>query len=169
MNYWITTDTHFGHKKLMEYSGRPENFERLILKRHQGALKDGGVLIHLGDFCIGKDAYWHERFMDYGHLRRVKKWLIRGNHDKKSTSWYLNHGWDFVAHEVKLKLYGLNIVLSHIPIEDSGYDINVHGHFHNANHRRHEQELLAIKNDKHRLVMLEHDYTPVLLRRVVGK
>lgn len=167
MIYWVTTDTHFGHNEMVEYCGRPEGFEDIILNRHQNAVGKNDVLIHLGDICIGRDAFWHTMFM--GCLTQAKKWLIRGNHDKKTNHWYLSHGWDFVASVMQMRIYGLDILFSHIPQKDNGYDINIHGHFHNSDHHLHELELNAIKNDKHRLVMLEHNYSPMNLRRIVGK
>ena len=166
MNYWIVTDTHFGHDKLIEYCSRPIGFENLLLKRIGAQVRNEDVLIHLGDICIGNDAEWHLRFMTNV---AGKKWLVKGNHDRKSNSWYLGHGWDFVADQIAMRLFGLDIVLSHIPVPDNGYDINVHGHFHNSDHHRHEEELKRIKTEKHRLVYMEHDYQPKNLRRVVSR
>lgn len=170
MNYWITTDTHFGHDKLREYSGRPIGFEDMIIKRHHGAINQDDVLIHLGDFCIRNDAMWHDKFMGKdNHFTHVKKWLIRGNHDKKTNSWYLSHGWDFVADQIRMSLFGLDIVLSHIPVKDTGFDVNVHGHFHNSDHHRHEPQLKELKCNKHILFFLEHGYSPINLRKLVGE
>ena len=163
MNYWITTDTHFGHDKLINYCERPEGFEKLILKRLTAVLKPADILIHLGDFCIGNDLDWHLRFEEISSCR---KWLIRGNHDKKTASWYLRNGWDFIANYIGIQMFGKKILLSHIPQEDNGFDINLHGHFHNSDHRRHEPELKAIQTEKHKVVMLEHHYQPQLLRRL---
>ena len=96
-----------------------------------------------------------------------KRWLVRGNHDSKSYSWYSEHGWDFIAERITMKMFGKTIAFSHMPIKDDGYDINIHGHFHNSDHRRHEPELLAIKNEKQKLVMMEHVYAPVNLQSLV--
>ena len=49
MNYWITTDTHFGHTNIMKWAERPEGFESLILKNLKHALNSNDILIHLGD------------------------------------------------------------------------------------------------------------------------
>ena len=164
MNYWITTDTHFGHSNLIQYSGRPENFEELIFERHAEVVKPDDVLIHLGDICIGNDAEWHKRF--YFEVSGWKWWLVKGNHDKKSNTWYMNHGWDFVCETMSLNIYGFNVLFSHKPQKDTGYDINIHGHFHNSDHRRHEPDLVAVKNNKQILVVLEHHYTPYKLRTI---
>ena len=163
MNYWITTDTHLGHDAMIQYCGRPEDHSELILRRHRAAIKPTDILIHLGDICIYRDEYWHKQIMD---SIPGKKWLVKGNHDRKSDHWYLTHGWDFVAEKIYLRRFGALIALSHIPIKDDGYDINIHGHFHNSDHRRHEPELVAIRNDKQRLVMVEHSYAPIDLQRI---
>lgn len=53
MKIWITTDTHFGHDMLIQY-GRPTDFSERIFKGLE-QVSPGDMLIHLGDFCIGKD------------------------------------------------------------------------------------------------------------------
>jgi len=166
MNYWVTTDTHFGHDKLKleEYSKRPSNFNNLILRNHRNTINKNDILIHIGDFCIGNDINWHKKFMA---INSFKKWLIKGNHDKKSNSWYLSHGWDFVGDSMKLYLFGHYILFSHIPQSDNNFDINIHGHFHNSNHRQREPEMLAIRNEKHYLIMLEHHYSPISLKKII--
>ena len=167
MNYQITADTHLGHNNLMKYTGRPQGFEELILKRHMSMIRPADILIHLGDVCIGDEVAWHSRLME---IKCFKKWLVKGNHDRKSNTWYLSHGWDFVADAIKIRQYGLDILLSHIPQPITGFDINVHGHCHNKERYNDDPELTdSIKTDKHRLVMLEHDYKPQTLRRIVGK
>ncbi|MGD9697501.1 metallophosphoesterase [Acinetobacter sp.] len=166
MNYWITTDTHFGHDIITKWAGRPENHERLILKRLKSNVTEKDILIHLGDVSFKNHVYWHELLME---IPTKRKYLLRGNHDKKSIDWYLERGWDFVADMLSLKIYGKIIVFSHMPVIDNGYDLNIHGHFHNSDHRRYEPELVAIENDKQRLIMLEHSYMPVNLKTLISQ
>lgn len=160
MKIYLITDTHFGHAKMTEFCGRPKDFELKIVE-NLSVVRDEDLLIHLGDICIGNDSRWSEIFTQDVH---GKKWLIRGNHDNKTITWYLEHGWDFVGDSIELIYLGRRITLSHIPVIDDGYDINIHGHFHNSSHRSHEPHLLAIKNDKQKLLAIENtDYKPVLL------
>lgn len=92
-----------------------------------------------------------------------KRWLIRGNHDKKSMGWYLSHGWDLVAEQITLDIYGKRVALSHRPITaHDDFDINIHGHFHNSGH--HPEDATT---GKHRLLFMEHEYKPVSLRKLV--
>ena len=126
---FIITDTHFGHANMIPYCGRPENFSELILSNLSKDIKSGDVLIHLGDICIKNDEYWHEQFNL--NTKGIKKILVKGNHDNKSDSWYLEHGWDFVCQTLSTKVFGLKVIFSHMPVPLSDNDLNIHGHFHN--------------------------------------
>lgn len=164
LKIWITTDTHFGHEKVKEYCGRPDGFEALILDNLKNMVNKSDILLHLGDFAFGNLQHWLKEFQ----LIECRKWLIVGNHDKKSISYYLRNGFDFVAHSFEFEHMGQKILFSHKPLPDNDYDINIHGHFHNSNHHRHEPELLAIKNPRHCLLAIEHnDYKPFLLKDVI--
>lgn len=165
IKYWIITDTHFGHTKLHDYCNRPIGFEKQILQRLD-RIRKTDILIHLGDICIGNDAEWHCKFME---CVVGKKWLLKGNHDRKSDTWYLTHGWDMVAESITLKRFGLTIALSHKPLIDNGFDINIHGHFHNSPLSRHEEDLAKIKNYKYKLIFIEHEYVPIDLQRIITK
>ena len=162
MKHWVISDTHLGHEACKKFCGRPDHFEDKILKACEQIAEDD-VLIHLGDVSFHDDHYWQ------GLLRiavKGKLWLVRGNHDSRSDTWYLNEGWDFVADQMTLKRFGKIIVFSHTPVADNGYDFNIHGHFHNTYHHL-EPELVAIKNDKQILVACEHDYRPFVLRKLI--
>ena len=159
---WIITDTHFNHRKLEEYAGRPSDFETRIMNNLKTMVGNNDLLIHLGDFCIGQDVYWHTEF----HKLPGRKVFVMGNHDQKSVNWYLNHGWYFVCHTFSLWYGGKKILFSHIPQEDKGhFDLNVHGHFHNTSHRSQEPEIQKLYNPaKHKLLAIENtEYKPVLL------
>lgn len=168
MNIWLTTDTHFGHDILKQYCGRPDGFEDKILNGLLNAhLGENDLLIHLGDFCIGNDADWHEKFIHATFS--AKRWLLRGNHDHKSNSYYMKHGWDFVGDVIKDTYFGKKICFSHVPqYWDGWYDINIHGHFHNSDHRRHEEELVWRKNGYQKLLALEYiNYQPIKLESFI--
>ena len=94
MNIWLTTDTHFNHDKMLEYCDRPMGFEYIIYNNLAESVKEGDLLFHLGDVSFGKDEEMHQRFIQPLPCNKV---LVKGNHDKKSNSWYLDNGWDFVC------------------------------------------------------------------------
>lgn len=127
-NIYLISDTHFYHKNIIKYCDRPENFNELIWE-NLGKLKKGDILIHLGDICFGKDAEVHDRLSKYP----FHKILIKGNHDKKTNAWYLNHGWDSVYKEFTIELRGQFIVFTHAPVElESPITLNIHGHLHQS-------------------------------------
>ena len=165
MNYYIITDTHFGHKKMLEYCGRPENFEDIIKNNIRNIITQNDILIHLGDVCIGNDKKHNNFFGNIGY----KTILVKGNHDKKSTTWYMNNGWDFVCDRFDLVLGGKRISFSHKPIEYDGmFDVNIHGHFHNSDYRKYEESLASVLTEKHKLLALEYvDYRPINLLKLI--
>lgn len=170
MNIWLSTDTHFGHDKMIELCGRPPFFSELILQGFRKHLKSGDTLIHLGDICLGNDTAWHldlEGYIPEG----VKRVLVTGNHDHKSDNWYLTHGWDFVCSAFANTYFGRRILFSHRPIDiPLGVkigDINIHGHMHNNDHRADEAALYYNPKYHKRLAIEETDYLPVRLDRFI--
>ena len=165
MNIIITTDTHFNHKKLIEY-GRDENFEEKTKKWLKNNIKDNDLLIHLGDVCIGNDIDNNNWFKNE---LRCKTYLVRGNHDKKSIEWYLKNGWDVCADRLDIEMFGKRICFSHTPIAWDGYfDINLHGHFHDTDHRRFEPEFNGVICGYNKLLALENnDYKSWYLKNLV--
>lgn len=166
MNYWVISDTHFGHEKMYEFCGRPHGFETVLLNNIRKLVSCTDVLIHLGDVCFGNDLEWHNKLCSIP----VTRWLVRGNHDSKSVAWYVSHGWQSVSDSFTLDMFGREILFSHMPKADTGYGLNIHGHFHNSDHRRHEPELVAVKNDRQFLVAVEYEkYQPVNLKSIVRR
>jgi calcineurin-like phosphoesterase family protein len=167
MKTWIISDTHFGHRKLEEW-GRPADFEKLIFK----GLKQIGaddLVIHLGDFCIGDDVKWHNAF--FSVLSSNKRILVKGNHDHKSNTWYLEHGWHFVCDEFSDVYFGKKILFTHEPrrrYKNSAYgvfDFNYHGHLHGNAHRLDDEVKEWYDNTYNKDFSADvMDYKPYLLK-----
>lgn len=140
MKIFATSDTHFGHEKLITLSDRPDDFGSRIMK----SLKQnsGDLLIHCGDICIGHDDMWVMSYMSAADKFK-RKILVRGNHDNKSDKWYLERGFDFVCESFTAKFFGKQMLFSHIPILRNDVfwtphfppEINIHGHMHGGGHR----------------------------------
>ena len=161
MQIWLSTDTHFNHKKIIEYESRPINFEDKIFK---GLLQipENAMLIHLGDVCIGKDKEMMEKYII---PLKCKKILIRGNHDKKSIGFYLK-GFDAVVDLMTLNVLGKKILFSHIPQPNGDYDINIHGHCHS---KKRIIEFEPTMHDKQKLLSIEKtNYQPVKLETFIN-
>lgn len=167
---WIISDPHFGHDAYVQEGLRPAGFDEKIIAKIGLYLNPEDVLICLGDLCWKDDVLWHER------LKYIpcKRWLCLGNHDKKSVSWYMDHGWDWVGESFRLEMFGKKLLFSHYPMKDDGwFDMNFHGHFHNFGMEKVkevEPELHALITPKHYLVSMEEfNYEPVKLQRLVER
>lgn len=174
MKYHLITDTHFGHEMLWKNKHREIGYESIILDNLSKA--KGDILIHLGDICIGDDTFYHEQFMNSVNGFK-KKILVRGNHDNKSYSWYYDHGWDFVCETMRLRAFGKELLLSHMPIlaeniENPPYhkiDMNIHGHLHGAgkySHRAIEGYEAGFHYD---CAVDTHEFKPVSLEKIINQ
>ena len=152
MNIILITDTHFNHKQLIEY-GRKPDFEELTKKWLKNNIKPEDLLIHLGDICIGNDienSNWFKKEL------QCKTYLVRGNHDRKSFNWYFDNGWDVVADRLDMDIFGKKICFTHMPVAWDGYfELNLHGHFHDTDHRRLEPEFNKVICGYNKLLALE--------------
>ncbi len=166
MKIWIYADSHFGHDNIVEWGKRPLNHEfRMYNSLSKIPVDD--VLLHLGDVCMGTDADNHRKRIE---PLQCKKWLVRGNHDKKSYSWYLEHGWDHVCEYMCLRLYGKRILFVHDPQIGTEFnevlpaqrknDLIIHGHWHNLERVPEERMvgnmlLFAPENENYQALTLE--------------
>lgn len=154
---WIISDTHFGHKKMVEKGWRPEGYEGLIIAHWASTIAPDDLVIHLGDVWCGKGPR-----VDVTQLPGQKVLLI-GNHDHESDSWYMDHGFNFVCRGFEIRRYGYAWWFSHEP-KAAGFmpwDINIHGHLHDDDHRKAEFASI-LTEDHHYLISLEQtDYKPL--------
>lgn len=126
-------------------------------------LSSHSCLIHLGDFSLGNEEEACRKLSQYWLGRKI---LVMGNHDSKSASWYMEHGWDFVCDSFRLKYAGKIIHFSHKPEPWDGiWEINIHGHLHNLGHR--DNEFKELKK-WHRLYSPElMNYQPIELAKFI--
>jgi calcineurin-like phosphoesterase family protein len=131
---WVVSDTHFSHVKLDEWAQRSGNWQNKLWIGLE-AIPAGDILFHLGDICIGDDLEVHQRLAGLP----CKKVLIRGNHDKKSLTWYMNNGWYAVVDAIEIVYRGHYLHLTHRPQRPQGHNTyNIHGHTHGNMHRSEE-------------------------------
>jgi calcineurin-like phosphoesterase family protein len=165
---FVTSDMHLAHTGLSDDGFRPKGFSELIVDRLGMLLNPTDLLIDLGDVCWGDYDYWFERL---SHIE-CTKWLVRGNHDKKSIGWYMDRGYHSVTDGFRFEMFGRKIFFSHYPVRDDGwFDLNIHGHFHNFGLdkvRETEPHYFELLTPKHKLVALEAlHFEPVKLQRIV--
>lgn len=161
MKFWVITDTHFGHKRLSEMEGRPKGFEEIILNNIKEMVSEDDILIHLGDFCFGRDNFWIDEFNLA--CKAKEKLLIKGNHDsRKKLNKFKKRGWSVFDH-LRMTAFDLGgnereIIFTHIPVIINRFEINIHGHLHTKNHHG----LPLFENNC--WVSIEHsNYEPILV------
>jgi len=127
---FVIADLHFGHKNIIQYETRPEDYEELtVAKWNQHVEKHDQVLV-LGDLTLAGRDYTKK----YTERLHGKKFLIKGNHDGNTETFYLECG--FTVVEPILKTFAnswgkLRVLFTHEPVEPlpEGW-FNIHGHVH---------------------------------------
>ena len=169
--YWIITDPHFNNKGLIEHGLRKPGFEEKIISGIERCVKPGDILINLGDLGDVKSEF----FKRYINIHKGKNWLILGNHDSKSVAYHIDLGFDFVAHQFELLMFGNRILFTHLPEPGccacGNYSLNIHGHFHNNSLetiRKKDQVCYQNMNSRQYLICMESNmYQPFELGWIV--
>jgi len=116
MKYFFTSDTHFGHKNIIDYCKRPfssvEEMDNKIIQNWNKTVSKKDTVFFLGDFCVGGN------FENYRKKLNGNIIFIKGNHDKKTIIQdmiidYGEHFWH----------------LAHNP-KDCCSEFNICGHIH---------------------------------------
>lgn len=184
MNTFFTSDEHYGHKNIINYSSRPfpgiEVMEEQLIARHNRRVAFTDTVYHLGDFSL--DEKLVSRVMSQLRGRHI---LVPGNHDKchpvhkkkrVDFTQYVRWGFDDVLPLQTTKHFpGLGeVLLCHMPYpgehnkvhdtyaafrpENQGMKL-LHGHVH---------ELWKKKGDLMLNVGVDQwDYAPVSLDEVI--
>ncbi len=120
---FIVPDTHFRHAKLIVCGARPPDFESRLMAAWRETVAPADDVIVLGDIGFG----------DCGDIFRAlpgRKILIRGNHDHGSDAKFRAMSFSLVCDSLTVRMRGRRVLLTHCPMYEHGYDINVHGHLH---------------------------------------
>ena len=143
---WVWSDTHFGHKKIVQYGQRPESHEVIMLSNWIERVGEDDVILHLGDVFMGKQGN-PKRWAKVLARMPGHKYVILGNHDK-DPKLLVSAGFEVINPFVWTSQWGA-VAFTHRPIssmyygcpEDKlplqwdvdylpGWSINVHGHTH---------------------------------------
>lgn len=155
-NVWVTGDTHFNHNMLVDSGLRPHDYQQKILSNWKKYIQPDDMVIHLGDIIFKRGSELEPIL----HNLPGRKILVRGNHDKNRSNWYINKGFDFVCSYFMWK----HCLFSHKPMDvPDDVDWNIHGHLHDNEHRLWEPEIFDVLTEQHLLIALEQtNYEPVL-------
>jgi calcineurin-like phosphoesterase family protein len=138
-NYFVISDTHFGHENILKFDN-PLGFTSIeerdeeIIKRWNGVVGRGDRVYHLGDIFVGSSSHGYKHSI----LTRLNgsKRLIVGNHD--NIKYLAAGGWFSDIYMWRMKKE-LGMILTHVPLHPETLRedrwgpngcINVHGHTH---------------------------------------
>jgi len=142
-NTFFTSDTHFHHKKILEYcpnrkGSTVEEMNELLIQAWNDKVRPEDTVYHLGDVSFGR----HEETRDVLWRLNGTIHLILGNHDKSLVGGGNAFRFKTTQEYKTLKLDGKHIVLFHFPIESwdrqSYNSWHLHGHCHGQTSHRHK-------------------------------
>jgi len=135
MNYFFTSDTHYGHWRICQYCNRPfsslEEMDRTIIRKFNERVKEDDICFMLGDFCFKRSSEAKESeknaFEYYRNQLNCKNIIfIKGNHDRNNST-------KTIIERLIINYGGYRINLTHNPEHaDLNFPINFTGHCHNA-------------------------------------
>ena len=142
MSIFITSDTHFNHKNILNYCNRPfkdiDEMNTALINNWNSVVSADDIVYHLGDFAFIKKEdnglsyaqQLKQQIAEFVSLLNGKIILIKGNHDKMSIHQFDELGFEEVHNK---PIYIDDFMLTHVPQPkvSSNY-INVHGHIHNT-------------------------------------
>lgn len=139
MAAWLTSDNHFGHANIIEYSRRPfsslHEMHKTMTERWNETVKPDDTVYHLGDFAMGTRG----KFQTYLEQLNGAKVLIRGNHDR-GAEFMQSIGFAAVFSELYLTLDSTRLYLRHRPAFTDAWKTNADfmfcGHVHTSWRRR---------------------------------
>ncbi len=185
---WFTSDQHYGHTNIIEYSGRPfsdvHEMNLALTQNYNRVVGNDDTVYHLGDFSLDERSVKINAPFLKGH-----KILLPGNHDAchprkhkriKMIGQYIAWGFQEVYHQPFIKFTGFEdrepmlhrVLLSHCPSSDyedprypeyrpapADYAVLLHGHVHERwKTKRNEAGSLMVN-----VGVDQWDYAPVSL------
>jgi len=171
-NIYVISDNHFNHWNINKYCNR--KFKNLgemnntMIRRWNNTIREEDLVINLGDivFTQGKSR---NIFKIIKHLNG-RKILVKGNHDRKSYSWYLTHGFDFICEKFYWYYNSKKILFIHDSHKAELHDLRkcdyiIHGHTHQKGKMVRRRKNCTLIN-----VSVEQiHYTPLLLIKLLHK
>lgn len=172
MTTFAISDTHFSHKRSLEFMRKDgsglrlrhpftdlEEMDEAMIERWNKTVGYNDTVLHCGDFTFGGKQNIAK------HARRLngKIILIMGNHDYSARD-YVDHFHDVTAWKEKV-VGGITLVFTHAPLYRGGFNYrfdgksaNVHGHLHDVKTGEPYHVNVCVENV---------DYTPIALEEIV--
>ena len=160
---WVISDTHFGHKNIINYADRPfhsvEEMDKVMIEKWNSVVSAKDQVIFLGDFSLAPTS----EIVKYEKKLNRSISIILGNHDRShSSQWWLDCGFQEVS--ALPVIYKDFFILSHEPLEwvtERLPLLNIHGHVH-------EKTAYNLNNHHFNVSVEALDYTPMRLSEIIN-
>lgn len=175
MNIFVTSDCHFGHKRILEYESKTRQFSSIeemdekLIDNWNGLVKPTDEIYILGDLSFHK----LNKTVEILNRLNGKKCCISGNHDshlikhQEFIDCFEGRLFDLLDH----KINGTYYVMCHYPMlswNRSHYGaINLFGHLHSS--WKGNKQQLNVGMDCHNLCPINIEEVSVLLSELPDK
>jgi calcineurin-like phosphoesterase family protein len=127
-DFWLISDTHFFHGNIAGYCGRPASAQQEMIANWHRLVGLHDQIVHLGDLALGRPEQSGELLADLPG----EKYLLRGNHDRRSAADYHRLGFTLIP-PFCWSLDGWTVSCTHAPHPELvryPRTLNMHGHIH---------------------------------------
>jgi calcineurin-like phosphoesterase family protein len=153
VNIFVISDSHFNHWNINRYCNRGfdtlDDMNTTMFRKWNNVIKPTDIVIIVGDLVFTKGES-KEVAKVIGQLNG-RKILIKGNHDRKSYSWYLSNGIDFICERMIWEFNKKKVLFIHKHQDITHNDYRtckyiIHGHSHNKGAFLHKRKQCKIVN-----------------------
>ena len=139
---FFTSDTHFGHSKIIDYCKRPfssiEEHDKALIQNWNSVVGQDDTVFHLGDFAYGNSQFIANIIKQLnGNII-----LIKGNHDLRNINPTLYNIFSDVVYQARILIDKQTVYLNHFPflcfdhgdinLYKNNYNIQLFGHVHSG-------------------------------------
>lgn len=139
---FFTSDTHFGHSKIIDYCKRPfssiEEHDKTLIQNWNNTVGQDDTVFHLGDFAYGNSQFIANIIKQLnGNII-----LIKGNHDLRNMNPTLYNIFSNVVYQARILIDKQTVYLNHFPflcfdhgdinLYKDNYSIQLFGHVHSG-------------------------------------
>lgn len=169
MRIFFSSDTHYFHKNIIKYCGRPfastEEMNDAMIASWNSVVSDEDLAFHVGDFSLSRSVSPQEVTSVIQRLKG-KKILIRGNHDSYDDNFFLESGFKAVVDSINLG----GVLLVHYPLHEAFARKVRDSHWGEVSHvvhgHDHRKDIPEFENHFN-VAVDRHDFAPVVMSRVV--
>lgn len=139
---FFTSDTHFGHSKIIDYCKRPfssiEEHDKTLIQNWNNVVGQDDTVFHLGDFAYGNSQFISNIIKQLnGNII-----LIKGNHDLRNMNPTLYNIFSDVVYQARILIDKQTVYLNHFPflcfehgdinLYKDNYSVQLFGHVHSG-------------------------------------